>query len=221
MILYGLLDALFDDGVTLVTTSNIAQTELYKNGLQRDRFLPAIKLLQNHTEEVRVDSGNDYRMAYLRDDSIYHYPLDHASEQALADCFSQLAGHHEDSKSSIDINGREVQVVATGSGVAWFEFEILCEGHRSRMDYIELSKRFHTLILANVPELNDFRKDASRRLIELVDELYDRGVNLIISAATSAESLYSGKSLSQPFKRTVSRLQEMASLEYIARPHLP
>lgn len=221
MILYGLLDALFDDGVTLVTTSNIAQAELYKNGLQRDRFLPAIKLLQTFTEEVYVDSGNDYRMAYLRDDSIYHYPLDQASEQALADCFSQLAGHHEDSKSSIDINGREVQVVATGSGVAWFEFEILCEGHRSRMDYIELSKRFHTLILANVPELNDFRKDASRRLIELVDELYDRGVNLIISAATNAESLYLGKSLSQPFKRTVSRLQEMASLEYIARPHLP
>ncbi|MEJ2176812.1 MAG: cell division protein ZapE [Gammaproteobacteria bacterium] len=221
MILYGLLDALFDDGVALVTTSNIAQAELYKNGLQRDRFLPAIKLLQTFTEEVHVDSGNDYRMAYLRDDSIYHYPLDQTSERALADCFSQLAGHHEDSKSSIYINGREVQVVATGSGVAWFEFEILCEGHRSRMDYIELSKRFHTLILANVPELNDLCKDASRRLIELVDELYDRGVNLIISAATNAESLYSGKSLSQPFKRTVSRLQEMASLEYIARPHLP
>ncbi|MGI9315792.1 MAG: cell division protein ZapE, partial [bacterium] len=221
MLLYGLLDALFDDGVALVTTSNIAREDLYKNGLQRDRFLPAIKLLQTHTEEIYVDSGNDYRMAYLQDDSIYHSPLNQDSISALTECFSQLAGHHEDSKSSIDINGRDVPVVATGSGVAWFEFEILCEGHRSKMDYIELSKRFHTLILANVPVLDDFRKDATRRLIELVDELYDRGVNLIISAAANAESLYVGNSLSQPFKRTVSRLQEMASLEYLARPHLP
>lgn len=221
MILYGLLDALFDDGVTLVTTSNIPQINLYKDGLQRDRFLPAINLLQSYTQEIYVDSGNDYRMAYLQDDSIYHSPLNHESQQALTDCFLRLAGHHEDSKTSIEINGRQVPVVATGSGVIWFEFESLCEGHRSKMDYIELSKRFHTLILANIPLLDDFRKDASRRLIELVDELYDRGVNLIVSAATNAESLYTGKSLSLPFRRTASRLQEMSSIEYLARPHLP
>ena len=221
MILYGLLDALFDDGVTLVTTSNIPQSDLYQNGLQRDRFLPAIGLLQTHTEEIHVDSGNDYRMAYLQEDSMYHSPLNQSSSRALAACFKQLAGHHEDSKSSIEINGREVPVVATGSGVVWFDFDVLCEGHRSRMDYIELSRRFHTLLLANVPQLNDLRKDATRRLIELVDELYDRGVNLIVSAAVSADSLYSGNSLSQPFTRTVSRLKEMASLEYLARPHLP
>ena len=221
MILYGLLEALFDDGVALVTTSNIPQADLYKNGLQRERFLPAIRLLQTHTEEILVDSGNDYRMAYLQEDSIYHSPLDQSSSEAMASCFKQLAGHHEDSKSSIEINGREVPVVATGSGVVWFEFEVLCEGHRSKMDYIELSKRFHTLLLANVPQLDDFRKDATRRLIELVDELYDRGVNLIISAAVGTNSLYQGNSLLQPFSRTVSRLNEMASLEYLARPHLP
>ncbi len=221
MLLHGLLDALFEGGVILITTSNIRQVDLYQKGLQRDRFLPAIGLLQIHTREIRVDSGSDYRLAYLQDDSIYHSPLDTEAQQALAECFKKLAGHYEDSKSSIMVSGREVPVVATGSGVVWFEFAVLCTGHRSKMDYIELSKRFHTLIVANIPLLNDFEVDATRRLIELIDELYDRGVNMLVSAAAGPDALYSGSRLEQPFKRTISRLQEMSSADFLARPHLP
>lgn len=221
MILYGLLQAFFDEGVILVTTSNIQRIDLYKNGLQRSRFLPAIELLNTHTHEIHVDSGTDYRMAYLQNDSIYHTPLGPQTEAQLAECFSRLAPHHEASTTSIEINGRQIPVVAAGSGVAWFEFSELCMGNRSKLDYIELSRQFHSLILANIPNLDDTTNDPARRLIELVDELYDRGVNLITSAASAPEEIYSGRRLAAPFERTVSRLQEMSSLEYIARPHLP
>ncbi len=221
MILYGLLRALFAERVILVTTSNIPVGDLYKSGLQRDRFLPAIELLRKHTTELHVDSGNDYRMAFLRQDSIYHTPLGADADAVIANAFRNLAGAHEPSKSHIDIGGREVPVVATGSGVVWFEFSALCEANRSRMDYIEISRRFHTIILANVPVMSDERKDPVRRLVELVDELYDRGVNLILSAAAPPDALYAGKRLEEPFRRTVSRLQEMSSEEYLARPHLP
>ena len=198
MILYGLLDALFSD-MTLVTTSNIPQVDLYKGQLQRDRFLPAIELLKIHTLEIEVDSGNDYRTAYLQNDSIYHSPLDSAAERALKACFENLAGLYEESKTGIRVSGRDVAVIATGSGVAWFEFQILCQGNRSKVDYIELSKRFHTLILSQIPILDDMENDATRRFIELVDELYDRGVNLILSAAAMPEGLYTGTRLAEPF----------------------
>ena len=221
MILYGLLDALFSSGITLITTSNIPQVDLYKGQLQRDRFLPAIELLKIHTLEIEVDSGNDYRMAYLQNDSIYHQPLNDAAEQAMETCFENLAGMFDESKTAIKIGGRDVAVIATGSGVVWFEFSILCQGNRSKVDYIELSKRFHTLLLSKVPVLDDMENDATRRFIELIDELYDRGVNLILSAAATPESLYTGARLAMPFQRTVSRLQEMSSTEYLSRPHLP
>lgn len=221
MILHGLLRALFGKGMTLITTSNIPRRDLYRDGLQRDRFQAAIELLEAHTTEINVDSGNDYRTAFLKDDSIYHTPIDRDAERALAACFERLSALHEESKTEIDIHGRKVEVVATGSGVVWFDFAVLCEGHRSKMDYIELSKRFHTLILANIPVLDDDQRDATRRLIELVDELYDRGVNLIVSAAAEPDRLYRGKKLAAPFERTISRFREMSSSEYLGRPHLP
>jgi len=221
MILHGLLKALFGNGMTLITTSNIPRRDLYKDGLQRDRFQAAIELLEAHTTEIHVDSGNDYRTAFLKDDSIYHTPNDEEADRALAACFQRLSALQEESKNQIEIHGRKVEVVATGSGVVWFEFEVLCEGHRSKMDYIELSKRFHTLILANIPVLDDDRRDATRRLIELVDELYDRGVNLIVSAAAEPDWLYRGSKLAAPFERTISRFREMSSSEYLGRPHLP
>lgn len=221
MILHGLLEALVENNVTLVTTSNIPQRDLYKDGLQRDRFQAAIALLETHAEQLHVDSGNDYRTAFLKDDTIYHTPADAEAERALTACFAKLAGHEEESKAEIEIGGRPVAVVATGSGVVWFEFSVLCEGNRSTVDYIELSKRFHTLILANVPVLDDDHRDPTRRLIELVDELYDRGVNLIVSAAAEPAALYTGKRLAPAFERTISRLREMSSQEYLGRPHLP
>ena len=221
MILYGLLGALFAERVILVTTSNTPVDDLYRSGLQRDRFLPAIELLKRHAEELLVDSGNDYRMAFLRQDTIYHTPLGPHADTMIGDAFRNLAGAHGTGTDRIDIGGREVTVVAEDSGVVWFEFEVLCGGHRSRMDYIEIARRFHTVILANVPVMSDERKDPVRRLVELVDELYDRGVNLILSAAAAPDALYAGKRLEEPFRRTVSRLQEMSSEAYLARPHLP
>ncbi|MBX2869682.1 MAG: AFG1 family ATPase [Acidiferrobacterales bacterium] len=221
MILYGLLDSLFSRGVSLVTTSNIEQMNLYKDGLQRARFLPAIDLLKSHTTEVNVDSGNDYRMAFLQSESLYHSPLTHTTNEKLQSSFAHLGGYVEESKSCIVLSGREVEVVATGSGIVWFEFAVLCQSHRSKMDYIEIAKRFHTLILANIPALTEDDNDATRRLIELIDELYDRGVNLIISAESQPEELYLGKRLAMPFERTISRLQEMTSEAYLARPHIP
>ncbi len=220
MILNGLLKSLFTENFILVTTSNVAVADLYRGGLQRDRFLPAIALLEEHTQELLVDSGNDYRMAYLKQDSIYHTPLGPAAEAEIAEAFRRLAGLHEPSKSVITLAGREVPVVATGSGVVWFEFAALCEGNRSRFDYIEIARRFHTVILANVPVLGDDRNDPARRFIELIDELYDRGVNLILSAAVAPADIYTGKHLAEPFQRTVSRLTEMSSAEYLGRPHL-
>lgn len=221
MILYGLLKSLFAERVVLVTTSNIPTAELYRKGLQRDRFLPAITLLQENTQELHVDGGNDYRMAFLQQDSIYHTPLNEETEVEISEAFEHLAGVHERSKASIELAGREVPVVATGSGVAWFEFAVLCEGNRSKLDYIEIARRFHTVILANVPVLDNEKNDPARRFMELIDELYDRGVNLILSAATEPDTLYTGNRLAEPFRRTVSRLHEMSSTDYLARPHLP
>ncbi len=221
MILYGLLKSLFAERVVLVTTSNIPIADLYRKGLQRDRFLPAIELLQQNTLELHVDSGNDYRMAFLQQDSIYHTPLGAQAATEIADAFAHLAGAHERSKDNIEIAGRNIPVVATGSGVVWFEFTVLCEGNRSKLDYIEIARRFHTVILANVPLLDNEKNDPARRFIELIDELYDRGVNLILSAAAEPDSLYTGKRLEEPFRRTVSRLHEMSSMEYLARPHIP
>ena len=220
MILYGLLKSLFAEHVVLVTTSNIPPNQLYLGGLQRDRFLPAIDLLRENTREVHVDSGNDYRMAYLQQDSIYHYPLGPETDAEISAAFGHLAGAHRRHTDSVEIAGREIPVVATGSGVVWFEFAELCEGNRSKVDYIEIARQFHTVFLTNVTTMDDNSNDPARRLMELVDELYDRGVNLIISAAALPEKLYAGKRLADPFRRTVSRLHEMSSADYLARPHL-
>ena len=220
MILSGLLHHLFSLGVTLVTTSNIQPDELYRGGLQRQRFLPAIELIKNQTRVVNVDGGNDYRMDYLKLDSLYHVPHNDKAVHALQQSFLHLEGDMGDAKDTVLLFGREVDIIAAGRGVVWFSFESLCKTSRSRLDYIELSKRFHTLLLSDIPLLDAGLDDPARRLIELVDELYDRGVNLIVSAAVLPSKLYNGNRLAEPFKRTISRLQEMGSQDYLARPHL-
>ena len=219
MILSELLRHLFEQGVTLITTSNTQIQNLYANGLQRDRFATAIELLQKHTHELKVDIGNDYRQQYLQSNQVYHTPLNTETQQALEQTFHQLAGPYETSKKCIELCGREVATIATGSGVIWFSFSSLCQSNRSKMDYIELSKRFHTVLLSDIPILDEFLEDAARRLIELVDEFYDRRVNLIISAAALPHQIYQGTRLKEPFKRTMSRLQEMSSTDYLAKAH--
>ena len=221
MILGRLLAALFDSGVTLVATSNIEPSNLYANGLQRARFLPAIELIERHTKVIHLDSGRDYRLRALERAPTWFEPLGPDAEQGLAECFRTLASGHVDEDGALTILGRSVPVVRHAGGVAWFEFESLCGGLRSVADYIEIARDFHTVVLSAVPVLDDDRRDPVRRFIHLVDEFYDRNVNLIVSAAANPDGLYRGRKLAEPFQRTRSRLIEMQSADYLGRGHIP
>ena len=221
MILSGLLEHMFKLGITLVTTSNIIPENLYKNGLQRSRFLPAIDLLIKHTEVVNLDGGIDYRLRTLEQAEIYHYPLDAAAEDNLQFSFTHLAVDEIIENSVTVINGREIAVRAMADGIIWFTYLNACTSPRSAKDYIELSKLYHSILLSDVPQLADDVNDQVRRFISLVDEFYERHVKLIISSEVALEDLYKGSSLEFEFKRTMSRLQEMQSHEYLAKEHLP
>ncbi len=223
MILAGLLEALFERGVALVATSNIAPDGLYRDGLQRSRFLPAIELLKQHTQVLNVDGGTDYRLRLLEQAELYHCPLGDASERFLTERFSTLETEHGDHRedTSIQIEGRAISVRKASDDVGWFEFRALCDGPRSQNDYIELAREFHTVLLANVERMGAANDDLARRFINLIDEFYDRGVKLIITAETPIEDLYRGGRLEFEFQRTCSRLLEMQSHEYLARPHKP
>ena len=221
MILSGLLHGLVDAGVTLVATSNVPPEGLYADGLQRERFLPAIDLLQSHTEVLNVDGGTDYRLRRLSRAAIYHVPADASAEAAMADAFEALCPEREHAAPQLEINQREINARAVGDGVLWADFEALCEGPRSPDDYVEIARQFHTVLLSNVPVMDRDREDAARRFIALVDEFYDRGVKLIISATAGIDWLYRGYRLSFEFRRTLSRLREMQTHDYLARPHRP
>jgi len=221
MILGGLFAALFRRGVTLVATSNTPPAELYKDGLQRARFLPAIELLERHLEVVRVAGATDYRLRELTQAGVY-LPADASDTPARLELlFGRLGGHAARVGGDIRIEGRPIPVVREGAGVAWFAFAALCAGPRSQDDYIEIAREYRSVILSGVPVLEASDDDAARRFVELVDELYDRNVSLIVSAAAAPQALYRGERLSVPFERTVSRLIEMQSTEYLAREHRP
>lgn len=222
MLLGGLLEYLFKQGVILVATSNIEPDRLYKDGLQRERFLPAIDIIKKHVEVVQVDGGVDYRLRVLEKAEIYHYPLDKKAEEILAASFEALTHGLFDTDPVISIAGRDIQVKRLGKGVAWFDFEAICDGPRGQADYIEIAHQYHTVLLANVPCLAEDKDDQMRRFISLVDEFYDRQVKLIMSAAVAASELYgqTGR-LSFEFRRTLSRLIEMQTVEYLAKPHKP
>lgn len=221
MILGRLLAALFERGVTLVATSNIEPSKLYADGLQRARFLPAIELIERYTKVIRLDSGPDYRLRALERARTWFEPLGPAAERGLSECFRSLAPEHVGDDGALTILGRPVPVVRHAGGVAWFEFETLCGGLRSVADYIEIARDFHTVVLSGVPVLGDDRRDPVRRFIHLVDEFYDRNVNLVVSAAAGPDGLYRGRKLAEPFQRTRSRLVEMQSTEYLGRGHIP
>ncbi|WP_146802310.1 cell division protein ZapE [Bisbaumannia pacifica] len=221
MILANLLEAIFERGVVLVTTSNIVPSELYKDGLQRARFLPAIDLLERHCEVVNVDSGIDYRLRALERAEIFHAPLDDAAEAELSRSFREIAGQAGEAGVPIEINRRVLKSRRHHDDVVWFEFRELCDGPRSQNDYIELAREYHTVLVSNVPQMGRGSDDQARRFINMVDEFYDRGVKLLMSAEVAAERLYTEGSLSFEFDRTLSRLQEMQSHEYLALPHKP
>jgi cell division protein ZapE len=215
MILHRLLDALFRHRVSIVTTSNFHPDELYPNGLHRDRILPAIELLKARMEVINVDAGTDYRRRTLQDMNLYHCPLDAAAEAALTAAFESLAEAQEQERKLM-IEHRALWARRRAGGVVWFDFATLCGGPRSQNDYLELASQFHTVILSDVPEMPIRLASEARRFTWLVDVLYDRRVKLIISAAVPAEALYTEGPLAHEFPRTVSRLQEMRSAEYLA-----
>lgn len=221
MILGTLFEELFAHNVTLVATSNIIPDELYRNGLQRERFLPAIKLINQHCDIVNVDSGVDYRLRTLEQAEIFHYPLDQQANENLNHYFKQLSVEVGSQNKTIEINNRELTTVQESDGVVHFEFATLCESARSQGDYMELSRIYHTVLLANVTQMNAENDDAARRFIALVDEFYERNVKLIMSAEVPLEDLYSDGRLMFEFKRCLSRLLEMQSHDYLASEHLP
>ncbi len=221
MILGGVLAGLTRRGVSLVATSNVPPQELYRGGLQRRRFLPAIELIERHTEVLEVAGTTDYRLRRLTHAGTYLASDAPDCAQRLQALFDELAGHSAAAGGSIDIEGRPIPVVRHSHGAVWFEFAALCAGPRSQDDYIEIAREFGSVIVQNVPVLDGLLENEARRFIALVDELYDRGVNLIVSAAAPAARLYRGERLALEFRRTASRLAEMQSAEYLAREHRP
>jgi cell division protein ZapE len=221
MILGNLLRALIDRGVVLVTTSNTRPADLYREGLQRERFLPAITLIERHCEVLELDSPHDWRLRALKQAPVYYTPPGAEADRAMRAIFIRVARSAPRRDAELFVNERAIPVRAEADGAVWFEFVALCDGPRGIADYIELARAYHTILVSNVPQFTPLTEDPARRFIELVDELYDRGVNLVLSAATSAVELYDGERLRAQFARTESRLIEMQSEAYLAREHRP
>ena len=222
MLLATLFEALLRQGVALVITSNVPPAGLYRDGLQRARFLPAIALLESELDVLEVDGGSDYRLRQLRQAPVYLSLADPAaSRRAMSAWFERLADPHGNTDRKLQICGRTLRALRRRGDVVWFRFRTLCDGARSTADYVQIAHQFHTVLLSSVPQLGAGKDAAARRFIALVDEFYDRGVKLIVSAACDPPSLYQGSRLAPEFKRTASRLVEMQSESYLAQPHLP
>jgi cell division protein ZapE len=219
MLLARLLERLFAEGVVLVTTSNTAPRNLYAGGLQRARFLPAIARLEQHCVVLQLDSPQDYRLRALTRSPVYRTPLDAQSDDWLAARWRELSAGSPPLPAPLMIDGRAIRARALADGIAWFDFEALCEGPRGSGDYIEIACEFHTVLLGGIPRFDARRDDAGRRFVHLVDELYDRHVNLVCTADAPPPLLYAGERLVGAFERTASRLIEMRSAEYLSLEH--
>jgi cell division protein ZapE len=219
MILGNLLRGLFARGVVLVTTSNTAPADLYRDGLQRERFLPAIALIERHCAIVELASAHDWRLRALKRAPMYYTPPGADAERAMRAIFRRVAHGEPRRDITLVIEGRPIPARLEADGAVWFDFDALCEGPRGGADYLDLARSYHTILVSNVPEVTPLTEDAARRFVELVDELYDRGVNLVLSAAAPIVDLYDGERLRAAFARTESRLVEMQSEEYLAREH--
>ncbi|MBO2661011.1 cell division protein ZapE [Shewanella algae] len=223
MLLGTLFEALFKEGVVLVATSNIVPDDLYKNGLQRARFLPAIAEIKANCQVLNVDSGIDYRLRTLEQAEIYHHPLDETAECNLQRYFTQLAPESEVSETPLEIDGRSIVIRKQAQGVLLADFRALCDGPRSQRDYMELAQLFHTVLLSGLEQMGAQQTgdDIARRFLALVDEFYERHVKLILSAEVPLEQIYTDGQLSFEFRRCRSRLIEMQSRDYLALEHLP
>ncbi len=217
MILGRFLDQVMERGVVFCMTSNYAPDQLYPHGLQRERFLPTIELIKSRMDVLEVDAGNDYRRRALAQVRVYHTPLGPAAEAALEEIFASLRDVEEETHP-LDVEGRQIRYRKRAGGVVWFDFDVLCGGARSYTDYVDLTKRFHTVILSGIPRISAKNADSARRFTWLVDVFYDERIKLICSAETVPEALYAdgakGETASVEFSRTVSRLTEMQSIDY-------
>ncbi len=225
MLLGSLMTELFKRGVTLVTTSNIHPDDLYKDGLQRARFIPAIEQIKTHTRVLEMIGDTDYRLRLLQREAIYVVSQftdgkgEAAANRAMSKHFDRLSGGNKDQEKSMLVSGRELPIIARSGDVVWIDFDSLCNTPRSTADYIELATTFHTVLLSNVPVLDENRNDAARRLVNLIDEFYDRHVKLIVSAEANPDKLYTGKRLEFEFVRAASRLMEMQTKAYLSSGH--
>ena len=219
MILAGLFDAFVRQGVVLVCTSNTPPGGLYRDGLQRARFLPAIALLERHTRVVNVDGGIDYRLRALEKAPLYVESGAIDSEARMQERFMTIAGTSGAADTLLAVEGRAIAVRRAAADVVWFDFAAICDGPRSQADYVEIARDYHTVLVSGVPSFDAASDNQARRFIALVDELYDRNVKLVIAAAAPPEALYRGERLAFEFERTRSRLVEMQSHDYLARPH--
>ncbi|HAT2866782.1 TPA: cell division protein ZapE [Serratia marcescens] len=221
MLLATLLQALFARGITLVATSNIPPDDLYRNGLQRARFLPAIDLINEYCDVMNVDAGIDYRLRTLTQAHLYLTPLNDQTREALDRMFVKLAGKAGEDAPVLQINHRPLQAIRSVDGVLAVDFHTLCEEARSQLDYIALSRLYHSVILYNVQVMGPLKENTARRFLALVDEFYERHIKLVIGAEASMFEIYQGVQLKFEFQRCLSRLQEMQSEEYLKLPHLP
>ena len=220
MLLGRFINELFENKVTLITTSNTHPDNLYRDGLHRSRFLPAIKSIKENCEIYELNSAQDYRLRTLEQLEIFIIGKGDQGIKELESNFIELTNGEFQDGQKIKILGREINTIKLAQGSLWVSFKEICEGPRSAKDYIEICSEFHTLFVSNVPIMKGSNDDSARRFIALVDECYERNVNLILSMETELEQIYSGERLLEPFKRTISRLEEMRSKEYLSRPHL-
>jgi cell division protein ZapE len=221
MILAGLFEGLFRRGVTLIATSNTPPQDLYKDGLQRERFLPTIELILNHMDVMKLDTGIDYRLRQLEQAPTYFDSTLAGTAAQLQRRFVALAGDSVTGPKVLSIEDRDLAAIATGPGMAWFEFSELCAGPRSQNDYIELARSYHTIFISNIPRFTETDENAARRFIAAIDEFYDRGVKIVVSAQAPPAELYRGERLGLEFQRAASRLIEMQTQHYLAREHHP
>jgi cell division protein ZapE len=221
MLLGGLFAGLFERGVTLVFTSNLPPSQLYRDGLQRQRFLPAIAAIERHCEVINVEGGEDYRLRLLEKAPLYLDARLPDTRRQLETRFADLCGGDTCAPGQLLIEGRDIPFVARADEVVWFDFDAICDGPRSQADFVEIARDFHTVMVSQVPQMDQDLDNPARRFIALVDEFYDRGVKLVLAAHAPIDELYVGDRLRFEFNRTRSRLTEMQTHEYLSRPHRP
>ena len=219
MILSGLLETLFERGVLLVTTSNSPPQNLYHDGLQRARFLPAIDLIGKHCRVVNLDSGKDYRLQGLQQTHLYTFPHSEQAQNNIQRYLHEHVALPQTDQESLNVNGRDIPFITCVEDTIWFSFSSLCKTARSQTDYLEIARMFNTLIITDIEVMSSMQDDIARRFVLLIDVLYDHRVKLICTAAAAAENLYQGKRLSFEFERTSSRLTEMQSQQYLSQAH--